>query len=132
MEKPFDEWNEVKKSIHTKEERLYFREGEIWWVNLGVNIDFEIDGKGKGYTRPVIILKKYNQYSFLALPLSTSKKIHKYHAPIGMVANKEAIANLSQMRNIDSKRLVKKIGHMARELFQEIKKKTNFGIVFGF
>jgi len=33
MEKPFDEWNEVKKSIHTKEERLYFREGEIWWVH---------------------------------------------------------------------------------------------------
>jgi len=34
------------------------------------------------------------------------------------------------MRNIDSKRLVKKIGHMARELFQEIKKKAslvNFG-----
>jgi len=99
-------------------------------VNLGVNIDFEMDGKGKEYTRPVIVVKKYNQYSFLAIPLSTSKKINKYHIPIGMVANKEAVANVSQMRNIDSKRLVKKIGHMARELFQEIKKKAglvNFG-----
>ena len=130
MEKNFDQWNEVKKSIHAKEGRLYFREGEIWWVNLGVNIDFEMDGKGKEYTRPVIVVKKYNQYLFLAIPLSTSKKINKYHIPIGMVANKEAIANVSQMRNIDSKRLVKKIGHMARELFQEIKKKAslvNFG-----
>ena len=130
MDKDFDEWNEVKKAIHAKEERLYFREGEIWWVNLGVNIDFEIDGKGKEYARPVIVVKKYNQYSFLALPLSTSKKIHRYHVPIGMVANKEAVVNLSQMRNIDSKRLVKKIGHMARELFQEVKQKAslvNFG-----
>lgn len=130
MEKDFDKWNKAKKSIHAKEERLFFREGEIWWVNLGINIGFEIDGKGEEYTRPVIVVKKYNQYSFLALPLSTSKKIHKYHVSVGVVANKEAIANLSQMRNIDSKRLARKIGHMTRELFQEIKKKAsivNFG-----
>lgn len=130
MEKNFDQWNEIKKAIHAKEERLYFREGEIWWVNLGVNIDFEMDGKGKEYTRPVLIVKKYNQYSFLAIPLSTSKKIHQYHVPIGMVADKEAVANLSQMRNIDSKRLVKKIGYLPREFFQEVKKKAsrvNFG-----
>ena len=130
MIKDFDEWNKIKKSIHAKEKRLFFREGEIWWISLGVNIDYEIDGKGNEYTRPVIVMKKYNQYSFLALPLSTSKKINKYKIPIGIVADKEAVANLSQMRNIDSKRLVKKIGRVERGLFQEIKKKAsqvNFG-----
>ena len=52
-------------------ERVYFHEGDIWWVRLGVNVGFEIDGKHKQFARPVIVLKKYNQYSFLALPLST-------------------------------------------------------------
>ena len=43
--------------------RLYFCEGEIWWVRMGHNIGYEANGKGRP-TRPTIILKKYNQYSF--------------------------------------------------------------------
>lgn len=128
--KNFDDWNQIKKVIHTKMDRLFFREGEIWWVSLGVNIDYEIDGKGKIYARPVIIAKKYNQFSFLAIPLSTSGKVNKYKVPIGSIAGKDAVANLSQMRNIDSKRLVKKIGHLDKALLSEIKRKAsqvNFG-----
>ena len=62
---------EIKKATNAADEaaRLYFREGEIWWVRLGHNIGYEADGKSREFTRPVIILKKYNQYSFLELPL---------------------------------------------------------------
>ena len=76
MEKDFDRWNNLKKAINTKDdtERVYFHEGDIWWARLGVNVGFEIDGKHKQFARPVIILKKYNQYSFLALPLSTATR----------------------------------------------------------
>src|SRR5436309_13441779 len=85
MEKDFDRWNKVKKAINATDEqgRLYFHEGDIWWVHLGVNVGYEIDGKSSDFSRPVIILRKYNQYSFLALPLTTNAKPNKWRVPIG-------------------------------------------------
>jgi hypothetical protein len=64
MEKDFDHWNGIKKATDGADEttRLYFREGEVWWVRLGKNIGCETDGKSREFTRPVIILKKYNQF----------------------------------------------------------------------
>lgn len=130
MQKDFDEWNKKKKELDSQNNELFFKAGEIWWVHLGLNIGFEINGKGFGFMRPVIVLKKYNQYSFLALPLSTSNKINIYRISIGVVDGKEAFANLSQMRNIDSKRLINKVGFIESDLFADIKKKAkriNFG-----
>jgi len=124
MKKDFDKWNEKKKLVNSREDRLYFKEGDIWWVNLGINIGFETDGKGEGFERPVLIIKKYNKYSFLAIPLSTSKKRNDYLVSLGEVDNKEAIAVLSQMRNIDSKRLINKIGFVSEVLLGEVKKKA--------
>ena len=54
------------------------------------NIGYEIDGKSREFTRPVIVLKKYNQYSFLAAPLTTTQKPNPYRLPIGMVDGKYA------------------------------------------
>src|SRR5437870_10386701 len=118
MEKEFDRWNEIKKSIDAADEanRPYFREGEVWWVRLGRNIGYEANGKSREFTRPVIILKNYNQYSFLALPLTTVPKPNPYRVPIGMVGGSQAFATLSQLRNIDSKRLVKKIVHLDADI----------------
>lgn len=130
MDKNFDAWNEKQKHINEREGRLYFKEGEIWWAHLGVNIGYEVDGKGSEYTRPVIIIKKYNRYSFLALPLTTSDKTNKYRVSVGIIDTEKAVANLSQIRNIDSKRLAKKIGKLDKEIFEDLKRKTsqvNFG-----
>jgi len=125
MQKDFNKWNTKKKQIDAKEARLFFHQGEIWWVNLGLNIGYEMNGKGDEYMRPVIILKKYNEFSFLALPLSTSKKINQYKISVGVVDGKEACASLSQMRNIDSKRLINRVGYIKAPLFSEIKKKAS-------
>lgn len=45
--------------------------------------------------------------------------------PIGLVHGKEAVVNFSQMKNIDSKRLAKKVGHLEKKLFGEIMKKAS-------
>lgn len=132
MLKDFDKWNNKKKELDIKviEKTLFFREGEVWWVHFGLNIGFEMNGKGEEFTRPALILKKYNQFSFLAVPLSTSVNINKYRVSVGLVDNKNAVANLSQLKNIDSKRLINKIAHIEKELLLEIKEKTsrlNFG-----
>jgi mRNA-degrading endonuclease toxin of MazEF toxin-antitoxin module len=99
-------------------------------VRLGKNIGYETDGKSREFTRPVIILKKYNQYSFLALPLTTAPKPNSYRLPIGIVDGGQAFATNSQLRNIDSKRLVKKIVHLKGDIVAAIKKeasRVNFG-----
>ena len=36
-------------------EPLYFRDGEIWWARLGVNIGYEMDGKNSNFARPVTV-----------------------------------------------------------------------------
>jgi len=132
MEKDFDRWNELKKAINAADERkrVYFHEGDIWWVRLGVNVGYEIDGKHRQFARPVIVLKKYNQYSFLALPLTTATRANRWRIPIGEVAGKEAFAVLSQLRNLDSARLYQKIGHVEVGFLARIKKtasRMNFG-----
>jgi mRNA interferase MazF len=130
--KDFDEWNTVKKATDGagEESRPFFRDGEIWWVRLGLNVGYETDGKSREFTRPVLVLKKYNQYSFLALPLTTTQRPNPYRLPIGTVDGKEACATLSQLRNIDSKRLVKKIARVDDNVLDAIKKeasRVNFG-----
>jgi mRNA interferase MazF len=78
-------------------------------VHLGVNVGYEIDGKSTDFSRPVIVLRKYNRYSFLALPLTTNSKPNKWRVPIGSVADRDAFAVLSQLRNIDSRRHVRRL-----------------------
>jgi hypothetical protein len=43
-------------------------------------------------------------------PYSADDRVEAYRLPIGMVDGKQAFATLPQLRNIDSKRHVKKIG----------------------
>src|SRR3979409_1458693 len=104
MEKDFDRWNKLKKAINASEESeaASFHGGDIWWARIGVNVGFEIDGKHKQFARPVIVLKKYNQYSFLALPLSTATRVNRWRVAMGDVAGKEAVAGLSQLANTAS------------------------------
>jgi mRNA interferase MazF len=126
MDKDFDRWNKLKKAINATVEnkRVYFHEGDIWWVRLGVNVGFEIDGKHRQFARPVIILKKYNRYSFLALPLTTATRANRWRIPIGEGADKEAFAVLSQLRNLGIVRLYQKIGHVEAE---QTASRMNFG-----
>lgn len=131
MEKNFDRWNVKKKSINAaNDQRLFFHEGDVWWVHLGVNIGYEIDGKSADFSRPVVVLKKYNQYSFLALPLTTNARPNKWRVPIGKVDDEDAFAVLSQLRNVDSRRLIEKKGYVPREMLGTLKKmasRMNFG-----
>ena len=41
MEKDFDRWNKLKKAINAsnEHERVYFHEGDIWWVRLICRVD---------------------------------------------------------------------------------------------
>jgi mRNA-degrading endonuclease toxin of MazEF toxin-antitoxin module len=124
MTKDFSRWNEKQRQLDAKQERLYFRASEVWWVHLGENIGVEANGKSSQYLRPAIILKKFNKCSFLSIPLTTSPIRNNYRISIGKILDKEAAANVSQLRYMDSKRLAKKICTMDSILFSDIKKKA--------
>ena len=122
MPKDFDKWNEQKKKLHNEIDALFFHESEVWWCSLGVNIGFEQDGAGDEYRRPVIVLKGLSKNTFVAIPLTTSAKPHSMRPSVGKIDGEEARALLSQIRVIDTKRLVRKIGYLDKEVFKHIRK----------
>lgn len=117
----FDTWNTQKKILDTDTNKLYHAR-DIWWCSLGLNIGFEQDGTGKGFQRPVLILKGFSKQVCLAIPLTTSQKKNKYHMRLGIVDDKESFAIISQLRLIDTRRLINKIGVLDREVFETIRK----------
>lgn len=122
MQKDFDTWNVLKKRIHNEGKSRYYHERDIWWCSFGVNIGFEQDGKDKEFQRPVLVLKGLSQDTCFVVPLTTSPKKHRYRIALGLVEGKPASAIISQVRVIDTKRLVNKIAVLDKETFAEITK----------
>jgi mRNA interferase MazF len=107
-------------------ERKYFKEQEIWWANLGINIGFEQDGKNRNCERPVLIFKKFNKDFLWILPLTTrvKKDPHYFFLNPGKERGVEkGSIILSQIRAMSSKRLLRKMGKLTDKEFEEIKKK---------
>ena len=125
MEKEFDNWNNIKKRINVTENYLNFKEREIYYINIGKNIWFEEDGKGNDFLRPAIVLKKFNNYIFWGIPLTSSNLKNKddYFYYKFYLKNIENCAILSQIRLFDVKRLSHKIGFVSIDDFIEIKKR---------
>jgi mRNA interferase MazF len=121
-DKDFDYWNGIKKKVHNEGISKLYSRREIWWCALGTNVGFEQDGKGEWGERPVLILRGFSANVCLILPLTTSQKKNPYHISAGIVDGKQAFAITSQIRLIDTKRLVDKIGTLDNELFQLIRK----------
>jgi mRNA interferase MazF len=122
MKKDFDNWNENKKIIDEIGENKFYHPRDVWWCNLGVNVGFEQDGTGKGYVRPIVVMKGFSKNVCFVVPLTTSTKQNPYHIDIGMVDGKRAFAIYSQLRLIDTKRFVKKVDVVNEVMFIEIKK----------
>lgn len=121
MRKDFFNWHKLKEKIHYSKRRIvYFKERQIWWVNLGVNVGFEQDGKSKNFERPVLVLKKFNPDVLWILPLTSKKKLGKYYYQIEHKGKFYSVV-LSQLRLISSKRIVRMIRKISSEDFKSIK-----------
>ncbi len=120
--KDFDKWNSQKKQINDRAKTPFYHEREIWWCALGVNVGSEQDGSGDESRRPVLILKALGSTIFLAIPLTTSSQSHPLRPSLGIVDGKKAHALLSQLRVIDTKRLIRKIEYLDKDTFDRIRK----------
>ena len=121
----FVAWKKLKAKLHIlKPKKLYFKSRELWWANIGLNIGFEVKGKGENFSRPIVILKSLSPDTCLIIPLTTSSK-RKNLFPLGKIAEdqeEESFALLEQIRLIDKKRLEEKIGMLSEEIFSDLKK----------
>ena len=122
MKKDFDKWNKIKKDIHYKSESKFYHNREIWWCNLGINIGSEQDGDEKNYSRPVLILRGLSLNTCIIIPLTTSLEKHKMRISIGKVQGKQASVIISQIKVVDTKRLIYKISFIDKEVFKGITK----------
>ncbi len=123
--KKFDDWNIIKKQSEAVYENKtkYFNKREVWLAKIGLNLGREEDGKGDKFVRPVLILRKYNTDSFLAMSLSTINKDNKYYFTFDF-KNEFISALISQIKFLDRKRLVVKMGKINSKIFDEIRKAT--------
>lgn len=122
MEKDYDGWNIKKQGINLNAAAPQFNEGEIWHCHMGINIGFEADGKKNNFLRPIFILKRFNQHTFWALPLTHMGKSNiYYHQP---QHDSLGYLNLSQLRLMDARRLVRRKVKIAPKEVEEIKEKV--------
>jgi len=121
--KDFDTWNKKKIQIDAADRRPFFHEREIWFCHLGVNVGFEQNGSDEEALRPIVIVRKFNNTIFLAVPLTRTEKNTRYYFRFMFGNNIQSTAILSQVKLIDGKRLSYKIGDISEKDFIELKKK---------
>ncbi len=105
---------------------MSIKQFEIWLADLSPQI-----GTEPGKTRPVLViqtdlLNKIPHPSTIVCPLTTNVKkeseILRVHLSKGMAKlNHDSDIMIDQIRAIDNKRLIKKIGELPHELIEQVK-----------
>jgi len=121
----FDNWNELKKKIDVEknEPDRFPKESEVWMSSLGKNIGFEQNGSGDNFSRPILIIKKFNNQMFWVIPLSTKQKGFDFYFNYTDSNNQKVSAILAQMKLLSVKRLKRKLYDVPNKLFDEMKQK---------
>lgn len=117
--KDFDGWNKIKKKIDA-EKPLYVSEREIWFCYVGLNVGSEQNGKHEMFERPVLVVKKVTNNTFIGLPMTSNKKKGSWYVEVNST-NSSAI--ISQIRLFDTRRLARKIQTITTTEFELIRKK---------
>lgn len=119
--KDFDKWIVKKKYLHNRNVfPPLFKERDIWWVSIGINVGYEEDGKHDKYIRPVLVLRKFNRELFLGIPMSTKLKENPYYKTV-TVNNQLVSVLISQVRVFSAKRIQDKLAELDKGDFQRIK-----------
>ena len=105
--------------IEHAHQQLLFREREVWWCSLGLNVGAEEDGKNERFERPILIVKKFNADLFWAVPLTSTHRDSPYYFKFHLRERESSII-ISQIRTLSQKCPIRKIGKIG---------KTQFGLV---
>ena len=106
----FDAWNEQKKRLHAAARAPIFREGQVWWCALGVNVGSEVYGKGPKWTRPVIVLRKLSREAAVVVPVTSQQpaRVSDWYFPMRW-AGRDQWAMLHQTRMVSAARFTSRM-----------------------
>lgn len=121
----FDSWNTLKKCINIVSDSptCFPKEGEVWMLSLGQNIGFEQNGSGARFSRPALVLKKFNNQMFLAVPLSTKQKNFDFYCNYTDPNQQKVSAIIAQIRLVSVKRFERKMYDVNGGILSEIKQR---------
>ena len=54
MQKNFEKWNQLKQKIDSTNKQIIYKDRDVWWCSIGINIGHEENGKNDFFTRPII------------------------------------------------------------------------------
>jgi len=118
----YDSWNNKKKNLSTKKRKILFKESEIWWCSLGMNLGTESFGKGESFQRPVLVIKKLDKESCIGIPLTTRQKTGTWFSEI-LVFGEKRWAMLYQIRMISTIRFQRRMGFLKKKDLAKVKEK---------
>jgi len=123
--KEFDIWNSLKKKIqiHDKDVNFFPKEGEVWMSAVGKNIGYEQNGSGDNFSRPILIIKKFNNHMFWGVPLSSKQKNLDFYFNFTDVNQQKVSVILAQMKLISVHRLNRKLYEVPQVTLNLIKVK---------
>lgn len=124
MKKDFDLWNIQKKKLEDVSSKFFFKEGEVWWCAVGLNIANESCGKGETFRRPIIILKKLSARNFIGIPVSTQKKTGSWFTSISIHGHTQCVL-LYQIRMFSTNRFQRRLATLDSNEFLEVKEKLD-------
>jgi mRNA interferase MazF len=118
--KTFQDWCRLKIFLWGKTNKAFFKQGDVWWCCLGMNLGEEIFGRGARFTRPVLVFRKFTGNSFLGLPLTTQEKQGSWYVEITIHGNKNWVM-LNQARVLDKKRFINRLVTLDDSDFKKVK-----------
>lgn len=121
----FDAWNELKKKVDAEADTpdRFPKEGEVWMSIMGKNIGFEQNGSEDNFSRPVLMVKKFNNHMFWAVPLSTKQKKFDFYYNFTDPNDNHVSVILAQMKLVSIKRLKRKLYDLPDWQLKEVKEK---------
>ena len=115
----FNRWNKIKKNIAIKNRYPHCCKGEVWWCSIGKNIGVEQGCRKDSFSRPVLVMRVFNQDMFWGIPITSTdddgkKENSRFYYKINNVDRLKGFCALSQLRLFDNKRLSRKIAKLNR------------------
>ena len=104
-------WNILKKKLETEQDELnrYPRVGEVWVCAVGKNLGFEQNGSGTNFSRPTLVVKKFNNHMFWTIPLSTRQKQFDFFYNFTDPKGEKVSAIIAQLKLMSIKRFERMI-----------------------
>lgn len=132
IKKDFSTWNLFKTVLHNRpadqhfdNKNRFFQVRDIWYCSIGLNVGHEQDGKHQYFERPVLIVQKFSNDIFWAVPLTSKIKSGPYYCTVAF-SKHISTAVLSQLRLLDARRLVRKVGYISQENHSDLIEKIIF------